>query len=177
MTDVITEEWAVIQAFPNYHVSNLGRVYNQLHDHYLSPTPNNYGTMRVYLTRDYDRTKHTLSLSRLVADYFVDPPDILSDTPILLDGDQTNCAAHNIVWRPRWFAWKYRRQMHQDHPRPYHNLVVINKGTRDEYANIIQAGKAEGLLFDDIWISCNTGRRIYPNSSIFEVVDIYKDIR
>lgn len=62
------EQWAMIEGFPDYAVSNLGRVMSLRFDALLAPRPNSYGHHRVVLYRDkvgYDRYVH-----HLVADAF-----------------------------------------------------------------------------------------------------------
>ena len=123
------------------------------------------------------RRRFTRSVAMLVAQAFVEPPNFLSDTLVVLDGDLTHVAASNLVWRPRGFAWKYAHQLKVDQPLYYRNLPVFNVVKNVEYESIVAAGMYEGLLFDDIWRSTYSGIKTFPNSSIFEIVDVEVGVR
>lgn len=63
------ERWAQIEGFPDYAVSDQGRVMSLRFDRILKPRINSYGNARVALTRD--REVHDLYISRLVAEAFL----------------------------------------------------------------------------------------------------------
>lgn len=46
------EEWVAIDGYPNYAVSNLGRVVNIQRDRNLNPRPNDEGHLRVSLSQE-----------------------------------------------------------------------------------------------------------------------------
>lgn len=48
----MTEEWVAIDGYPNYAVSNLGRVVNIQRDRVLNPRPNDEGHLRVSLSQE-----------------------------------------------------------------------------------------------------------------------------
>lgn len=166
---MIEELWVDIPEFPNYQVSSLGRIYNTRTDRLMSVSVTNHGHPKITLTDD-DGERYTRSVALLVADAFVPGKDHLSDQVILLDGDLNNVQAHNMAWRPRWFAWKYTRQLRTDQPRHYHNLPVIDLTTNIEYECVVHAGMEEGLLFATIWRSTYTRHPVYPTDSVFEVL-------
>jgi hypothetical protein len=130
----------------------------------------NHGHAKITLT-DYWHQRHTRSVAQMVAEAFVMPPNELSVQVVILDGNFKNVRAENLVWRPRWYAWKYTRQLKMEQPLHYKNLRVVNIVKDQAYENIIVAGMTEGLLFEDIWRSTYTGDRIYPEGSIFEIMD------
>ena len=168
--EVIDEAWAIIPEFPNYQISSLGRVYNVKRDQMMSVSVTNHGHPKITLT-DFDGERYTRSVALLVAEAFVPGRDMLSDQVVVLDGDLNHVEAFNLVWRPRWFAWKYTRQLKIDQPLHYRNLPVLDVTTQLEYDSIVQAGMSEGLLFTAIWRSTYTGHPVYPTDSVFEVIE------
>lgn len=167
----IEEVWKNIPEFTNYDVSNLGRIYNRSRDMIMKTSPTNFGHRKITLQSDWDRRRYTRSVALLVAEAFCKPPNVLCDRLVVLDGDFNNVEAKNLAWRPKRFAWKYTHQLKVRQPIYYENLPVVNVTENVEYRNIIQAGMLEGLLFDDIWESTYTGRRVYPTGAVFEVDD------
>lgn len=163
------ERWRTILEFPQYEVSNRGDIYNTRRRLMMRTSRTNFGHSKITLT-DYDGSRHTRSVALLVASAFVGPPNYMSDHLIVLDGDFRNVNANNLAWRPRWFAWKYTHQLKLPQPNHYTNLPVRNVKTGVVYDSIIEAGMAEGLLFDDIWRSTYRGNEIYPHGSIFEII-------
>ena len=64
------EQWAEIEGFPDYAISNRGRVKSLRFNRILQPRPNSYGMYRINLYRD--RVKHDMYIHRLVAAAFID---------------------------------------------------------------------------------------------------------
>jgi hypothetical protein len=165
----VIEVWKNIPEFPYYDISNLGNIWNRRRDKMMSVSLNNHGHVKITLMAP-DRVRHTRSVAQLVADAFVDPPSLLCDHLIVLDGDFTNIRADNLSWRPQWFAWKYTRQLKEPQPNHYRNLPIENVVTGEVYDSVIDAGIKEGLLFNDIWRSTYSGDAIYPFGHIFIVL-------
>lgn len=168
--ETIQEIWVPIPEFPDYEISNVGRIYSRRHDRMMSTSQNNHGHVKITLTSGLN-DRHTRSVALLVAEAFVEAPDLLCDNVVVLDGDLSNVIAENLVWRPRGFAWKYTHQLKTDQPRHFHSLPVLSVEDGLEYDSIIDAGMKEGLLFDDIWRSTYSGSRVYPTKQIFEVIE------
>lgn len=93
---MIEEKWAAIEGFPDYAVSNHGRVKNVKHDTILSPRPNSYGHQRVALYRD--KKPYDLYIHRLVAKAFIDGfhPDLRIRHR---DLDKTNSHVYNLRFK------------------------------------------------------------------------------
>lgn len=164
------EIWKIIPEFPNYQISNKGRVYNLRFDHLMRTSYTPFGHMKITLKASGSNVRFTRSVAQLVAEAFVDRPNILCDQVMILDGDFSNVVAENLAWRPRWFVWKYTRQLKERQPIYYQNLPVCNVRTGTVYNSVVEAGITEGLLFRDIWVSTHTGNFVFPNASIFEVI-------
>lgn len=166
--DLQQEIWKPVPGFTNYEISSFGRVYNIYRDHFMSISKTQDGHVKISLISD-NGSRHTLSVATMVAEAFVERPNVLCDNVVRLDGNFANVSAQNLVWRPRWFVWKYTHQLKEPQPLHYQNLGVINIITRTKYVNIIEAGIAEGLLFDHVWRSTYSGLAIFPGNAIFEI--------
>lgn len=164
------EEWKVIQEFTNYEISNYGRIFNINRKKEMRPSKTNHGHLKITLSSDWTSDRYTRGVAQLVGEAFVEAPNILCDTITLLDGDLENVNASNIVWRPRWFSWKYTRQLKSDQPNHYKNLYVVNRDTGYIYKSVIECGMIEGLLFDDIWRSTYSGESIFPYGYSYAIV-------
>jgi len=166
------ERWKRITGFPNYEISNVGRVYNSKSDRIMKTSKTTFGHAKISLLSNVDNTnsgRQTMSVAKLVAEAFVDRPTALCDQVVILDGDLENLAAYNLVWRPSWYAWKYVRQLQDDQPNHFYNLAVHNVTNDITYNSVVEAGMAEGLLFTDIWRSTYSGAEIFPGDLVFVV--------
>jgi len=166
----LEEVWKPIPEFPRYQISNLGRVYNQERDIIMQTSHTNFGHVKITLRSEHYGIRYTRSVAQLVAEAFVEPPNIHCDQIVILDGNFDNLAFYNIMWRPRWFAWKYTRQLKMIQPMHYKNLPIVNVVTHDSYESVIDAGMTEGLLFNDIWRSTYAHSVVYPTGVGFEVI-------
>lgn len=168
----IGEIWKPIENFPMYEISNYGEVANIETDLIIRPSATLQGALKIGLVKD--GRQYTRSVKVLVARTFVDGEDAIFDTPMLLNGDQFDCRAENIVWRPRWFSWNYARQI--DQQKDIYKLgplieidesgIVVNA-----YHNTIEASLKHGLLFADVWDSIHTGKPVFPTRQIFRFAD------
>lgn len=91
------EIWKVIEEFPDYEISNLGRIFNNKHHRFLHPSIGARGYPVVNLTKDgkaYLRTVHIL-LGRA----FIFNDDTEHKTQINhIDGNKTNFNLNNLEW-------------------------------------------------------------------------------
>lgn len=160
------EEFVEIRGFPSYFVSNLGRV-THIKTRYqremtLSPTQKGELTVGLML----DGVQYRRSVKVLVAEAFVPGQSHRFNTPIQLDDDRDNLRADNLAWRPRWFAWKYRRQF-DDIPHWVYTGPIFAKEIWDEYETIIDACMALGLLWSDLRLSMYNDRPVFPTTLKF----------
>lgn len=157
------ERWRMITEFPNYSVSDAGLVRNEDTGNLMTGLLNQRGIVHVGLTRD--RVLYKRSVSRLVADAFIAVPEIDTDgtfdTPINLDGDRFNNHASNLMWRPRWFAMKYRKQFMGKRKISINRPIAI-VGSKEVFVNSWHAATALGLLDYEILVSMMKSTYVWP---------------
>lgn len=166
------EEWRLLDDYPGYEVSDLGRVRGQLiHEddyHMIAIRTNTMGLPFVGLS--VRGRQHNRALAPLVAEAFLGPPLPPATTPINMDGDRFNCAADNLAWRPRWYAIRYHRQFQEDYVYRIHN-PIRNTKTGREFEGSLEAAAFYGILEQDV-SRCVLG--IIPSAPVlwesFEVV-------
>lgn len=149
-----------ISEFPNYEISSSGRVFNRDTGREMVLSPTMQGDPTVGLVRD--GIQYRRSVKVLVAEAFVPGQTDVFDTPIQLDGDKRNVTAENIVWRPRWFAWKYARQFSIVQPNWYFMGPIFDVVNSIQYKNIIEAAMATGSLCEDIHYSIINETHVFP---------------
>lgn len=166
------EKWAVIPEFPLYSISTHGRVQNNRTRRTLATSTTSFGHVKVKLRPPHGDPR-TMSVPLLVAQAFIEPPDPLCDNVILLDGNLQNVHVDNLGLRPRWFAWKYARQLRTEYHKPYHTMSIYCEDTNRIYPSTIACGMEHGLLFRDIWNAAwhISHFRIYPFMWRFYLVD------
>jgi hypothetical protein len=167
MTFIDMEYSKLIEDFPNYSITDTGRVFNNRNrrEMVLSPTEN--GDLTVGLTRESRQYRY--SVKCLVARAFVEGESDLFNTPIQLDGDKYNLNADNIQWRPRWFAWKYTHQFNKPH-NWYFFGPIVDIDTMIEYRDYIIVAKTFGLLCSNIMESIYNDRLVFPTHQKFAYI-------
>jgi hypothetical protein len=181
----IREEFVPINEFPGYELSNWGRVINLRTDREMILSPTEHGDLTIGFTRDSKQHRYAvkvlvaktfvnseyISLVRVPARAFVKGESLDFNTPILLDGDKHNLYFENIVWRPRWFAWRYSYQF--SHPKPWYEYGPVRDVDADiTYESYMAAAIDNGILCVDIRKSIYdyTNRIVYPTYQRFEYV-------
>lgn len=160
------EMWVAVPSNEDYDVSSHGRVRKHDTGQDMAIVCLGDGSLAVSLTQDKRQRPHMLR--RLVAEAFCEYSEVRDDTVIHLNGDQKDCRAENLAWRPRWFAWKYTHQFNEELPEKY-NKQVTNIVTGSMWTDIPAAGMSEGELWSDIWRSCVEGVAIYPHAHVYEI--------
>lgn len=164
------EQWSVIDEFPNYAVSNHGRIQNLVHGRIMAPNVNQRGAPMAGLYQDDDNRQHKRSIALLVANAFLQPPDSPNDTPIHLDGDKANAHVDNLMWRPRWFAIAFHKQFKSP---PWCRLTVplIETETQELFpGGSLQVASRFGLLEKQIYKSVINGTPCLPTWQYFTTV-------
>ena len=105
----VPEEFVQIDGFPNYFVSNYGRVVNARYDRELTPNLDKNGYMRVCLSRHGE--PYFFMVHRLVAAYFLDDYDEEIEVKHH-NGDLTDCGILNL-----YMGEKGARQREKELPR------------------------------------------------------------
>jgi len=161
------EQWAFIPEFPRYSVNEFGLVRNDETERILRQSRLSDGRMKVGLMSD--GIQYQRSVSRLVIQAFVPNPDPRrSNTPIHLDGSLSHCAAHNLAWRPRWFAKVHTRQFRLDNPD---TPPIRNLDTGEIYSGIWEVVKRHGLLRIDVMECIGREWPVYPIMQRFDWAD------
>ncbi len=164
-------QWHELDDFPDYAVSELGDITNIKTGMPRKLSINGQGIVKISL---YNRSRQliTRSVARLVAEAFVPRPDADTfDTPIHLDGDQRNCRADNLVWRPRWFAIKYHKQFRN----PEFHIArgtFIDIDSEEVYDSIKDICVRNGVFWQDV-IKCVTEETfVFPTYQKFRLFEV-----
>lgn len=162
------EEWVEIEGFPDYSVSNYGRVRTNKSERILRCNLNQYGLLQVGLMRNGVQRHRSVPL--LVAKAFLPQPPGPFDTPINLDGDRFNNHVNNLLWRPRWFAVRYNQQFRYPSIDPILS-PIIDLGTSEISENSFECAKRYGLLESDVVLSIINRTYVWPTYQQFGVLD------
>lgn len=160
------ERWKRIKRFPEYSVSDHGRIRADRSGRILSLNENQSGLIQVGLMRD--GLQYHRSVPLLVAKAFIRPPAGPFDTPINLDGDRRNNHVKNLMWRPRWFAIKYNQQFR--YPPENSILAPIEDLKTGEISrNSFECATRYGLLERDLILSIINRTYVWPTYQEFGV--------
>jgi len=164
----MTDKWVNIQGFPGYSVNPLGQVQNDSTGRVLHTRLNQYGVPYVGLMRDWRQCIR--SLPRLVAQAYLPPPSEIFDTPINLDGDRTNCAVDNLMWRPRWYAVYYVNQFKEPYVNPIRTQVRAIE-SQEVFPDSLSAACRYGLLEREVVLSVLNKTPTWPTYQTFELAN------
>lgn len=163
------EVWRCIPDFPGYSVSDEGRVVNEETGRFMALRENTTGIVQVGLTRE--RRQHRRSVALLVAEAFIPKLPQHRDsfnTPIHLNGDNTNNRVVNLMWRPYWFAVKYARQF--DRPPQGFRTPVEELTGKLVFDTSWDAAITFGLLDKEILVATITRTYVWPTYQRFRVL-------
>lgn len=162
------EQWRAIDEFSDYSVSSEGRVRNDDTGRILVQRSNTTGVVYVGLQRN--RKQFCRSVPLLVATEFVERPgNDMFDTPINLDGDKWNNRPENLMWRPRWFAIRYRQQFWKE--RRGYDVPIMDIATGEVYPTSWDAALKFGLLDREIALAIGNRTYVWPTYQRFLVVE------
>jgi hypothetical protein len=164
------ELWRVIPDFPDYMISSYGNVFNRKLNTIVVPSLNQYNDVKITLRRD--RESKTVLVRNLVAREFIPNDREFFQTVVHIDGNHKNVSVNNLVWRPRWFAWKYSHQFTEIDMFPqYHTIPVHNLANGMNYDSIVDAGMADVVLFKDVLMSAYNGNKVFPDQGPYVFIE------
>lgn len=159
--------WTEIEEFPGYYVNALGQIKNQ-HDRLMKYSKTQYGDLTVTFRKD--NKNYTRAVKVIVADVFVAGKTEDFNTPLQLDNDRSNVHAKNLVWRPRWFCWRYSSYMNNPNVVRQSSLSgpVQDRQSKIVYPNVIEAAKTLGILPNEIEKSLVNRIYVWPIWHMFD---------
>ena len=164
------EQWKQIEDYPRYEVSTLGNVRQIGKDSNLSSQMAKGGAWFVKLASADGITSKSIKV--LVAEAFVPKPEghdpDIFDTAVQLVVNTKDVRASKIVWRPRWFAIQFRRQIGEAQHTGKWDMPVMNLDTGSQHASILTAALHDGVLLKDIYRSAGQGRTTFPEGHRYE---------
>lgn len=164
------EEWAIIDEFPDYAVSSLGQVMSRMTDLIKTQSLNQQGIPSVLLMRD--RQQNRRAVAPLVANAFLDPPESDAfDTPINLNGNRLDNRATNLMWRPRWFAIAYHKDMLKPQIRRNNAYGYINTRDGRRFEEERDAAQFYGVRELEVYLSACNNEPVFPTWDIFRFDD------
>lgn len=171
----MSDDWHVIEGYSNYIINDQGAVINRTTGRAVRTGINQNNLTFVALTSDDDK-RTTLSLARLVAYAFLPPPTIATfNTPINLNGRRIDCAASNLMWRPRWFARRYHAQFGADVWQKFDDPVMEIE-TERPFDRSLLAAQAFGLLASEVYATAQAFTRhglfkpTWPTGQLFRLI-------
>lgn len=166
---MIYDGWREISEFPEYAVSEAGRVKNLRTDRILTMRKNNNDVVRVGLIRD--GIQYNRSVTLLVANAFLNPHPIFNFlTPICLDGDRSNNYYTNLRWRSRSFAIRYQNQFKPNAKLDPYPFPIEDVDTGDEYETSWPAAITYGLLDLHVRIGVMNRSHVWPEDKLFRKI-------
>lgn len=166
------EQWQQIEEFPEYSVSDMGRVRNDMTGRILSLSENQYGLVHVGMFQD--GVQYHRSVPLLVAKAFLPSVPGPFDTPINLDGNRHNNRIENLMWRPRWFAVKYNQQFKWPYENPIEGPIFDLK-TGAVSANSFACATRYGLLEEDVVLSIMNRTYVWPTYQEFGILEFQEE--
>lgn len=134
-----------IEHFPAYAVSNLGEVFYQETGEVKNTYSNPTGVQFVSLYSPTAKRSCVKSVAVLVAEIFCPKPDDNYNTVVHIDGDRSNNAAYNLMWRPREFAIAYHKEMVRDSLLGYYGEFYC-MDTGEKLNSIMEEARRHGCL-------------------------------
>jgi len=119
------EEWRVIQDFPEYAVSDFGRVKNIEKDHILKPSTSKHGYLRLWLHKE--SIKKSFHVHTLVAEVFIGKRPY-GKTVNHKDGVKINNHAENLEYLT----------LKENIIHGYRNGLIIQKGENNNRAKLTE---------------------------------------
>lgn len=159
------ETWKTIDDYPNYEVSNLGKVRNSRTGRVLKQGKHRQGYALVWLSDDEGR--HGKSVHRLVAETYIPNP---KGKPQVnhIDGNKQNNCVDNLEWNTAKenFAHAWRTSLYTG--RPTVPVRIVETG--EIFNSIRECAEAINGVSGNVW-SCIRGRLDSYKGLHFEAVE------
>lgn len=158
------EKWHIIHEFPQYMVSDYGRIKKVDSVNPRKLTVNAKGFPIIVLFGKgggESKTRYLRQINKLVAEAFLELPAYNDETYVWhKDGNLENCEASNLKWetRSRVLEWN---EMHRTKEPQYNTGPVRNTRTGKEYDNAFECAMDEGRIESDIVIRADKGNPRY----------------
>jgi hypothetical protein len=159
------DEWREVCDFPGYSVSEYGFVRNDHTSRIMRTGVNNRGMVTVGLVRKGEQIRKSVAV--LVAEAFIIRPRREWNRLINLDGDRSNVAASNLMWRPLWFAQSYHSQFRGV---ASFTTPIVEIGSGEEFEDSWDAAIKYGLLDRDIYLSAYHRTYVFPTYQRFRLI-------
>lgn len=155
------EFWKSVKDFPNYEVSNFGRVRNKNSGKILKTNDND----RYYFVELFNGgTSKRMRVHRLVAEAFVPKQD--NKTMINhIDGDKHNNKAENLEWCDAEHNNRHAREHGLIHPGEYQKKWVEIVETGEKFHGVVACAKAINADFRNVYRSL-TSKEHYAVSGL-----------
>ena len=162
------EVWKDIEDFPNYQVSNEGRVRNKKTERMLTIKPGrNKQYLSVYLSNN--GKENTQTVHRLVAETFLGKhPGMVVNH---IDGDKTNNHVNNLEWCTSRENNIHAIENGLNHPGEYQKKMVRIIETGEVFDGVVECANAICADFRNVYRSLNSKERYATNGLHFEYVD------
>jgi len=168
---IINEEWKQMPLFPDYLLSNYGRVYSKTSNKILKPQKRPNGYLKVSLYRN-KATFINQSIHKLVAKHFLDFPN--SKYKIFVnhkDGFKNNNYYQNLEWVTPSENNVHAIKIGLWNPRGINSVLnVYNEETVHQICLLHKQGLSQGKIYDRI--KHNDDIRNKPKT-----IDLIKKIR
>ena len=164
----MTEVWKNINDFPNYEVSNLGRVRNEASKRILKDAiDSSTGYFKVSLQKN--GKGHTKSVHRLVAETFLGLPSNSDMQVNHIDGNKSNNAVDNLEWVTKSENEKHAYENGLKIPKK-DGLSVRIVETGEEFSSMSECARKLGTREHSI-SECVNGIRKSHRGLHFEKID------
>ncbi len=159
------EEWRGVVGFPNYAISNFGRVWNIKHERFLTPSfePNGYAHVHLY----YNGKPTIIDIHRLVALSFLsrsqDEIEVNHD-----DGDKYYNHVDNLEWTTKSVNRKHAYTTGLQLPSNRQAVRIVETGETFESLSdcaVSIAGQHSAIG------ACLSGKRKRHHGFTFEYID------
>lgn len=125
------EKWVELKEYPQYFVSSYGRVWSEKTHKMLVPCIRSKTSMYLYVNFCIGKSKMKKeNIHRLVAKYFLDPPDSPDMEVNHIDGVKTNNFATNLEWVTKSENAKHAYRLGLRHTQPKNIQKAINSRKR-----------------------------------------------